>query len=322
MIQIHRGAQNWAQRSVCSKCFPDVEPSFKFRVFDFILPIVQVMEQDARGAQLRQSRDALVARNDFDKNQSDQDSDYFGPRIGRQFVSEKPRRNNNGKTNHGTRYSDHFLTVSQLRVLPPTSSGAQYSRNLQSENVSFRSSSLFSSNLDRQEVTTPSTTSEDHHFGVHSDITADLSESVHYGSSNLLTGLGLDFSVPQKYTALSRQISAPSMSGLSLGTHDDNNLRRLNSKLPDEGGTGSKNSGAWQGQNSPGVAGGVGSAPKVPWLVEPIGSGRPTVKADGRFVLPESCFKSASMAAVSKTTSNDVTKLTQGIEGLLKDGVF
>lgn len=96
-----------------------MEPSLKFRVFDLILPIVQAVERDPRGLQLRQHRDVLVARADNYPPSSAIEDSYRGPRIGRQYVVDRQRSGyGGGRRNDSAPSSDDFLTVQQLRAIP------------------------------------------------------------------------------------------------------------------------------------------------------------------------------------------------------------
>lgn len=253
-----------------------------------ILPVIQAIERDPRGMQLRRHRDVLVARADTFPPASAVEDSYRGPRIGRQYVVDRQR--GGGRRSESAPSSDDFLTVQQLRAIP-----AMQSRSYPSH-ASGSGSEGASTINGYLEVATPSSTQSSsaageeyfarphHHQGRHSPI-----------------GLGIDWS--QQFDKEERS----SLAKLVDYKHQ-NVLRRAQTLI---GSTPVKTDMAsiWRmGQQQP-------SPPQEtdtndPWHVSPapIGSGRPQMTRS-----------TSSPNQIDEVPYGEMTDVTQAIERLLKE---
>ncbi|KAJ9104569.1 hypothetical protein QFC21_002067 [Naganishia friedmannii] len=90
------GRENWAKRTVCSRCFPGIEPEYKSLVFSKVKPVLDYIAIQEQSGEAQKDAEWLAAeerrlRQGHSKQMPGQL--HNGPIIGKQFVADaKPQR--------------------------------------------------------------------------------------------------------------------------------------------------------------------------------------------------------------------------------------
>lgn len=112
--------QNWAKRSVCSRCFPGIEPEYKSLVFNKVKPIFDFIAVQEQNGDAQKDAEWLAAeerRMRHEHLKYNQNGTHSGPVIGKQFVADSGRPPR--QSSHSPSLQDSYPTVQRsLPTLP------------------------------------------------------------------------------------------------------------------------------------------------------------------------------------------------------------
>lgn len=80
-------SQNWAKRSVCSRCFPGIEPDYKVVVFNYVQPVLQIVAQQEQHAEIQRGTEWLAGE-ERRLRREQQQANYQGPEVGRKYIAD------------------------------------------------------------------------------------------------------------------------------------------------------------------------------------------------------------------------------------------